>query len=71
MEYFPLGDLYQHLGSPLPEVESRQIVTQILEAIHFMHDYGFTHRDLKPQVSAVASSFENGFIMLHDEYRMF
>ncbi|MCJ1470035.1 hypothetical protein MMC07_008680 [Pseudocyphellaria aurata] len=48
MEYLPQGDLHQHLSSPLPEKECQQIVFQILEGIHFMHEMGFAHRDLKP-----------------------
>ena len=51
MEYLPEGDLHKHLSSPLPENEAQHIVLQVLEGLHFMHDNGFTHRDLKPAVS--------------------
>jgi len=51
MEYFPLGDLEAYLDKPLPESQARQIAHQILEAIAFMHESGFAHRDLKPSVS--------------------
>jgi serine/threonine protein kinase len=51
MEYFPLGDLEQYLDKPLPELQARQIAYQVLEAISFMHESGFVHRDLKPNVS--------------------
>ena len=50
MEYLPYGDLQKYLGSPLPENEGQHIVSQILEGLYFMHDKGFTHRDLKPNV---------------------
>jgi serine/threonine protein kinase len=51
MEYFPLGDLQPYLLSPLPEKDVQQITYQILEGLLFMHDNGFVHRDLKPNVS--------------------
>ena len=51
MEYMPDGDLHKYLGSPLPENESQNIVAQVLEGLQFMHDHGFAHRDLKPEVS--------------------
>lgn len=54
MEYLPYGDLQQYLGLPLSEKEGQRIVLQILEALHFMHDIEFTHRDLKPAVCSVA-----------------
>ena len=51
MEYFPLGDLQNYLSSPLPEKDTQQITSQVLEGLLFMHDNGFAHRDLKPNVS--------------------
>lgn len=50
MEYFSLGDLYQHLSTELSESDVRTITKQILEGLDQMHEHGFTHRDLKPQV---------------------
>ena len=50
MEYLQHGDLHQYLTTPLPENEGQLIVAQILEGLHFMHDKGFAHRDLKPAV---------------------
>ena len=50
MEYLPDGDLHQYLNSPLLEKDGRRIVSQILEGLRFMHERGFTHRDLKPAV---------------------
>lgn len=54
MEYFPLGDLNDHLAtSPqLPEIEAREVVFQLLEGLNFLHENGFAHRDLKPSVSS-------------------
>lgn len=51
MEYLPEGDLHKYLSTPLPEKEGQHIISQILEGLHFMHDNGFAHRDLKPAVS--------------------
>ena len=52
MEYFELGDLKSCLSSlpPLREIEAQEIVFQILEALDFMHDNDFAHRDLKLEV---------------------
>lgn len=55
MEYFKHGDLQHYLESapPLPESDAQQITFQILEGLHFMHGNGYSHRDLKPGVSAL------------------
>ncbi|KAM0720837.1 hypothetical protein Q7P37_003122 [Cladosporium fusiforme] len=49
MEYLPNGDLQHHLDQtgPAPESEARTIVSQVLEALLYVHENGFTHRDLK------------------------
>ncbi|KAH0551389.1 hypothetical protein GP486_007396 [Trichoglossum hirsutum] len=53
MEYFPLGDLQPYLSSPLPEKDVQQIAYQLLEGLSFMHDNGFVHRDLKPNLQNI------------------
>ena len=55
MEYLPSGDLYTFIsnGTTLSESESQDITYQILEGIFLMHDNGFAHRDLKPQVCLI------------------
>ena len=61
MEYLPLGDLHKYLKDlqgPLPETEAKQIVFQLLEALKFMHDNNFTHRDLKPAVCSARCMLE-------------
>lgn len=50
MEYLELGDLERHLTQPLSEPEAREITTQVLEGLKFMHANDFIHRDLKPAV---------------------
>ena len=56
MEYVNHGDLHHHLDSapPLPESDAQQITVQVLEGLHFMHENGYSHRDLKPGVSTPA-----------------
>lgn len=51
MEYILFGDLQKHLKRALPEDEAAQVVRQVLEGLECMHDNGFAHRDLKPEVS--------------------
>lgn len=50
MEYIPRGDLNSYLTQPLPENEAREITFQVAEGLHELHENGFVHRDLKPQV---------------------
>jgi serine/threonine protein kinase len=59
MEYLSEGDLHKYLLDmpPLAEQEAGEIVFQLLEGLSFMHDNRFSHRDLKPQVSAHCSIF--------------
>jgi len=52
MEYLELGDLQRHLTQPLAETEGRHIIAQVLEAVEFMHENNFVHRDLKSGVCA-------------------
>ena len=33
------------------EMEAKQITRDVLEALVYLHGEGFTHRDVKPQVS--------------------
>ena len=51
MEYMPRGDLRQYMSRRFTAGETRQIISQVLEGIYFMHENGFAHRDLKPAVS--------------------
>lgn len=54
MEYCSGGDLRQALNKPescsgLPEVQIRQILSDINNAMQFLHSNKITHRDLKPE----------------------
>jgi serine/threonine protein kinase len=50
MEYFGNGDLARHIPNISTEEEVRQITTDLLDGLKIMHNEGFAHRDLKPQV---------------------
>ncbi|VUC37622.1 unnamed protein product [Clonostachys rosea] len=66
MEYMEHGDLQRHLSHPLPELEARQIVGQVLEGLRFMHDNGFVHRDLKPGNIMVVTKGPDWFVKIAD-----
>ena len=51
MEYVPLGDLSKYITTgDIKEYDAKQITRDILEALIIIHEEGFTHRDIKPQV---------------------
>ncbi|KAI9772339.1 MAG: hypothetical protein M1840_001088 [Geoglossum simile] len=66
MEYFPLGDLQNHLSSPLLEIDTQQITFQVLEGLSFMHYNGFAHRDLKPANILVQSGGPDWWVKIGD-----
>jgi serine/threonine protein kinase len=57
MEYLEIGDLLTYLyhKPSLPENEVKEIAYQILDGLNMMHENGFSHRDLKPEVSSLIS----------------
>lgn len=59
MEYLELGDLHQCVSGPMPEEEAKLIVLQLIEALEFMHQKSFAHRDLKPSVWVPIKCTEN------------
>jgi serine/threonine protein kinase len=51
MEYCSHGDLLTHIveSGVLAEYEARDLFSQIVRAVHFIHSKGIVHRDLKPE----------------------
>jgi serine/threonine protein kinase len=50
MEYLRHGDLSKYAGTELQEMEIKEIADNVLRGLQVMHEEGFTHRDIKPQV---------------------
>lgn len=52
MEYHHLGDINSYILSvgALEEKVARSIARQILQAVFVLHEHGFMHRDIKPEV---------------------
>lgn len=49
MQYVPGGTLSQHVGkSPAPIQWSARLVADVSRAVHYAHQHGVLHRDLKP-----------------------
>lgn len=57
MEYFDLGDLAVYLDNILEEDEVKTISRQLVAGLKVMHDHSIVHRDMKPKVGAVGTSF--------------
>jgi len=51
MEYLPLGGLQQYIPSAIGEDSVKEIAMQVLKGLKYMHEAGYTHRDIKPAVS--------------------
>ena len=56
MEYISYGNLRSYLGVERPENEAKVITRQLLEGLAVIHQEGFAHRDLKPEVRSPRSS---------------
>ena len=50
MEYISHGNLRQYLEVERPESEAKEITRQLLEGLLVIHQEGFVHRYLKPEV---------------------
>jgi NUAK family SNF1-like kinase len=49
MEYVTGGELFDYIAAKkvLSETEARRIFRQVVAAVHYCHENGVTHRDLK------------------------
>ena len=56
MEYINHGDLRNYLEVERSESEAKAITRQLLEGLVVIHQEGFAHRDLKPEVRPPLSS---------------
>ena len=54
------ADLHHYVSRErsLSVVEAQQLTFQILEGLHVMHECGFAHRDLKPNVCMISTFAE-------------
>ncbi|CAG9990128.1 unnamed protein product [Clonostachys byssicola] len=66
MEYMKHGNLEGYLSRPFHEEETKQIVFQLLEGLHFMHDEGFAHRNLNPANILVAEPSPHWWVKIGD-----
>lgn len=48
MIYLPGGTLKQRMGTPIPAEEVAWLLAPIAGALHYAHQYGIIHRDVKP-----------------------
>ena len=51
MEYISHGDLRNYLEKERTEHEAKVVTRQMLEGLVVIHQEGFAHRDLKPEVN--------------------
>ncbi|RUS26438.1 kinase-like domain-containing protein [Jimgerdemannia flammicorona] len=67
MEYVSGGDLNKYFDmKPVPEEsEVKHLTRQICEAVRYMHERGFVHRDIKPDNILLASR-DRGLVKLSD-----
>ncbi|MFZ5858018.1 MAG: serine/threonine protein kinase [Chloroflexota bacterium] len=58
MPYLPGGTLKQKLGKPIPWEESVRLLIPISRALHYAHQQGIIHRDVKPSNILITQSGE-------------
>ena len=58
MPYLPGGTLKQKLGKPIPWEDSVRLLIPIARALHYAHQQGVIHRDVKPANILITQSGE-------------
>lgn len=56
MEYLGHGDMSRYATAGVPETDMKDVIKDVLRGLEFMHQKGFTHRDIKPQVCTSRST---------------
>jgi len=58
MPYLPGGTLKQKLGKPIPWEDSVRLLIPVARALHYAHQQGIIHRDVKPANILITQSGE-------------
>ncbi|KAH7136865.1 kinase-like domain-containing protein, partial [Dactylonectria estremocensis] len=66
MEYLQHGGLQKYLNQLFPEPQVKNIASQLVEGLGYMHDNGVTHRDLKPANILVCQPGRDWWIKIAD-----
>lgn len=67
MEHVKGGEMLKRIRrkKTFPESMARHIMTQLTNAVKFMHRLGVVHRDLKPEVSSTGTTHSVTPCLLH------
>lgn len=63
MDFFEHGDLHKYMrkNGTIPETEAASITAQVAQALQYMHDEDYIHRDIKPPVRSDADHSEERY----------
>ncbi|CAH1238803.1 PDIK1L [Branchiostoma lanceolatum] len=66
MDFFPLGNMNDFLLQPQNIIHTRLFMTQIADAVYFLHREGIEHGDLKPDNIMVSGTAQNPIAKVAD-----
>lgn len=68
MEYVTGGDLFDRICSlhHYNEIEARQLMRNLIEALRYLHEKGIVHRDIKPENVLLVHKDDNTQIKITD-----